>query len=366
MSERLGPLLHRSTQPPPTRRIGRLVKTHAGERVRLPAATMRWALTGVGVIVTVLLCYIAVRDVRLTETWNALSRSQLIWLAPAFIVFALSIFVRALRWRMLFEPAHRPGTKAATRALLVGYLFNNLLPARAGEAARIVQLHKEARVPRAEALATVVVERIFDVVSLLLLLFAALPWLPSVTWFRQAAILAGVVAVIVVVMVVGLAIFGDRPIRTLVRPLRFLPAERVEFAVQNITRGLVAMRRPVVALGAFAATIVSWLVMGVSFWLLMRGFGFGIDASAALLVLVTVNLTMIVPSGPAALGVFEAGTVVALHAYQVPQSEALSYALVLHMLNFLPFIAAGSWVLFGRSISLHLRPPTIFEQRIRS
>jgi glycosyltransferase 2 family protein len=298
--------------------------------------------------------------------WEAMGRSELAWLAPALVVFAASILLRALRWQMLFEPAHRPGTKAATRALLVGYLFNNLLPARAGEAARIFQVHRDAGVPRAEALATVVVERIFDVLSLLLLLFGALPWLPRVTWFRQAAILAAVVAAIVVMLAVGLAIFGDRPIRALLRLLWFLPAERVEFAVRHTTKGLVAVRRPAVALGAFAVTTVSWLVMGASFWLLMRGFKFGVPVSAALLVLVTVNLTMIVPSGPAALGVFEAGTVVALHAYRVPQSEALSYALVLHALNFFPFIVAGGWLVCGHAIRLRLRSPAIVEQRVPS
>jgi uncharacterized protein (TIRG00374 family) len=327
---------------------------------------VRWALTAGGLIVTFLMLYIAVRDVHLDDTWDALGRSHHAWLAPALIVFAASIFLRALRWRMLFEPSHRPGTRAATRALLVGYLFNSLLPARAGEAARIVRLRNEACVPRAEALATVVVERIFDVLSLLLVLFVALAWLPPVTWFRQAAILAGVLAGAVVITTVVLAIFRDRPIRALMRPLGFLPAERVQFAVQHTTRGLVALRRPAVALGAFAATMVSWLVMGASFWLLMRGFDFGVDAGAALLVLVTVNLAMIVPSGPAAMGVFEAGTVAALHAYRVPQSHAFSYALVLHALNFLPFIAAGAWVLFGRTLTLHLRRLTGLEQRVRS
>jgi glycosyltransferase 2 family protein len=366
MGARPDHLLRPSVEPPAARHSGRVLKPPLRARLRPSAASAGWALTGGGVLVTVALCYIAVRDVRVSETWDALSRSQLIWLAPASIVFALSIFLRALRWRMLFEPAHRPGMNTATRSLLVGYLFNNLFPARAGEAARIVHAHREAGVPRAEALATVVVERIFDVVSLLLLLFVAVPLLPSVTWFRQAALLAAVVAVIVVVLVVALAILGDRPIRALMRPLRFLPRERVEFAVQNTSRGLVALRRPAVALGAFAATTLSWLVMGVSFWLLMCGFDFRVDASAALLVLVTVNLTMIVPSGPAALGVFEAGTVVALHAYRVPQSEALSYALVLHALNFFPFIVAGSWVLFGPTAAPRLRSPTIVDHRMPS
>jgi glycosyltransferase 2 family protein len=346
-------------------RPARIVNGRAAPMI-FRATNMRWAVAAGGLIVSLILCYVAVRDVRLSQMWVALGRSNLTWLAPALIVFTASIVLRALRWRMLFEPTHRPGVTAATRALLVGYLFNNIFPARAGEAARIVWLRRDADVPRAETLATIVVERIFDVLSLLLLLFAALPWLPQVTWFRQAAILAAVVAGVGVMTAVGLAIFGDRPVRLLMRPLGFLPAERIEFAVQHTTKGLVALRRPTVALGAFAVTTGSWLVMGGSFWLLMRGFDFGVDASAALLVLVTVNLTMIVPSGPAALGVFEAGTVVALHAYRVPQSEALSYALVVHALNFLPFIVAGAWLLFREAMSRRLRSSIVLEQQAPS
>jgi uncharacterized protein (TIRG00374 family) len=324
---------------------------------RYRANRSRGVTTVVGLVVTVLLCWVAVRNVRLGELLDGLRRCHLTWLGPALVVFAMSILLRAMRWRMLFEPAHRPPTGTATRALLVGYFFNNLLPARAGEAARIIRVRDEAGVPRAEALTTVVVERVFDVLSLLIVLFVALPWLPPVSWVQQAAVLAAALAAGLVVVMLGLAIFGERPIRWLLRPMRFLPAERLEFAARHMVQGLVAMRRPSVALAAFAVTTASWLVMAASFWLLMQGFDIGANAGAALLVLVTVNLAMIVPSGPAALGVFEAGTVVALHAYRVPRSGALSFALVLHALNFFPFIFAGGLVLFGRAIPLHLRTP---------
>jgi glycosyltransferase 2 family protein len=333
------------------------------DRRLAPGATRR-SLTIIGCITTVLLCWIAVRDVRPSQIVEGLTHSDVRWFVPALVVFGVSIFLRVVRWRMLFEPARRPSTGAATRALLVGYFFNNLLPARAGEAARIIRVHNEAGVPRAEALTTILVERVFDVLSLLVVLFAALPWLPHVAWFRQAAILGALLAAVLAAMAATLAVFGDRPVRALLRPLRFLPAERLEFATRHTVQGLVAMRKPSVAFAAFAVTTASWLVMAVSFWLLMQGFDFGAAASAPLMVLVTVNLTMIVPSGPAALGVFEAGTVVALHAYGVSQAPALSYALVLHVLNFVPFVIVGGAVLLRRGIPLHLRPP--IEQRAPS
>jgi uncharacterized protein (TIRG00374 family) len=316
-----------------------------------------------GFMVTALLCFIAVRDVRLTEVFDGLRRTKLTWLGPTLVVFGISILLRALRWRVLFEPARRPPMGATTRALLVGYLFNNLLPARTGEIARIIQLRNEASVPATEAATTVVLERILDVVSLVALLFAALPWLPRLTWITGAAVLGGIVTGSLVLIAVALALFGERPIRVLLRPLTFISAQRAELAVRHVERGLVALREPSVGIVALALTIASWLVMGASFWLLMQGFGYGgLGPGAALLVLVTVNMAMVLPSAPAALGVFEGSTVVALHAYGAPGAAALSYALVLHAVNFFPFIAVGGWVLFrygiglpgGRRRSVHL------------
>lgn len=320
--------------------------------LQLPRAATRKALTIAGFMVTAVFCFIAVQDVPVTAVVAGLRRSDPIWLVPALAVLGVSIFLRALRWRLLFEPAHRPPIGAVTRALLVGYFFNNLLPARAGEIARIIRLRNEASVPATEAAATVVLERILDVVSLLVLLFAAMPWLPRVAWIGGAAVLGAAVTIGFVLIAVALALFGERPIRVLLRPLRFVSPERADVAVRHIARGLVAVRRPSVGIVAFALSIVSWLVMAVSVWLLMHGFMNGLAPSAALLVLVTVNLAMVLPSAPAALGVFEASTVVALHAFGEPQARALSYALVLHALNFFPFIAVGGWVLFGHAIGL--------------
>jgi uncharacterized protein (TIRG00374 family) len=125
----------------------------------------RIGLVAGGVVCTVVFGYIAVRDVDPAAVRDAFRQSDPWWIAPTLLVFAVSIFLRASRWQLLFEPGKRPPLGAVTNALLVSYLFNNVLPARAGEAARIVALHQSARTPRAETLATVVIERVFDVIS---------------------------------------------------------------------------------------------------------------------------------------------------------------------------------------------------------
>jgi uncharacterized membrane protein YbhN (UPF0104 family) len=83
----------------------------------------------------------------------------------------------------------------------------------------------------------------------------------------------------------------------------------------------------------------------VSFWILTNAFDLDLPLVAGTVVVVAINLSLVLPSSPAALGVFEAATVVALRAFDVPQAEALSFALVLHLLNFVPFLVIGAALL---------------------
>jgi len=196
----------------------------------------------------------------------------------------------------------------------------------------------------------VVVERVFDVLSILVIFFAAAPWLPSVSWFRGAAIAAIAIAVVLGGVIVVLAVYGDRPLHFVLRPLSRLPIlsiERVEALGHELVEGLSGLRRPRVALAALTWSLAAWLLSALSAWLATFAFGLHLGFDAGVLVIVALGLAMILPSPPAAVGVFEAAALLALNAYGYAQESALPYAIVLHMLNFLPFVAAGV-------IALHL------------
>ena len=308
------------------------------------------ALPWLGLLVTAVFSYLAVRHVEWAEAWDAFRASNAAWLLPAFAVLVLAVLVRAIRWRFLFRPETRPPLPAVARALLIGYFFNNVLPARAGEAARVLALNRSSGNSRAELAATVVVERIFDVASLVALLFVTSPWLPSVSWARGAAVVGGVLVAASIGIIVGVAIWGERPFRLLLRPLAFLPfvgEERLGRAALNLIGGLAAIRRPKLAATAALWTTLSWLALGLSSWFVLLAFHLRLSPLAGLLTVIAINLALVLPSSPAAVGVFEAATLVALSAYGVATSNALPAALVLHLLNLVPYLAAGAIVLHG-------------------
>jgi uncharacterized protein (TIRG00374 family) len=287
--------------------------------------------------------YFSMRDVRLVETWAALTATTYWWLVPAVAAIVLTIFLKGIRWRLLFPPESRPPLKETTQALVVGYLLNNLMPARAGEIARVFVLRQKAGTSVAAATATIVIERIYDVIALLVLFFACQPWLPATTLFRSGAILALVLAVVLTALIVVLARWKDRPLRAALRPLGRLPsvrAEHIERWAGHLLGGCAGLRDVRIAAAAFVLTTVSWIILGVSAWLVMQAFELALPFMAAVFVTIATGLAMILPSTPGSLGVFEAATIFALEAYGISSSTALSYALVLHALSFVPLLAA--------------------------
>ncbi len=315
----------------------------------------------VGLVVSLLFGYLAFRDVDLGELRDALADLRLVYLLPAALVLALGVVLRAWRWQLLFEHASRPPFRPVLNALLVGYLFNTILPARAGEVVRIQVLGRRTAISRAEVLGTVVLERAYDLVVLIGLLALATPFLPPVDWLTVVLVLGA--ALVASLAVAGLVVrrFGTRGASVLLRPLALLPgvdAERVERIAGSAVTGLAALRVTKLALVAIGVTGASWLALASSAWLLLLGTEIDASFGMALLVLVATNLVLAVPSAPAGLGSFEAATVVALAAYGVDRTQALSFALVLHALNALPFIVVGYFALGVHARATRSRRPS--------
>ena len=289
--------------------------------------------------------YLAIRDAHPDEVWDALQEANIWWVVPSFAVLVVAVAVRALRWQLLFQRETRPPYGATAASTIVGLAVNSLLPFRAGEAARVIALNRSAGTSPVESAATVALERILDVFCLLLLLLAALPWLPEVDWVGAAAAIALALALMLGGTALLFAIYGDRPFHALDRLLRRLPFGHhawVEHVGASLRRGLVAFRDPKLALTAFVLTTVGWLLTSVSFWLLTLAFDLELPLVSGVLILAAVGFSVILPAAPGALGVFEAATVVALAAYDISASEALSYAFTLHAVNLIPYIVAGA------------------------
>lgn len=302
---------------------------------------MKRLLTWGGVLVSGVFVWLSVRNVDFTRAGHALASADWWWVVPAVALLVPGTWLRALRWQALFDPRTRPPLRPVVHAMLIGLLFNAILPARAGEAARIVALWREAGTSRVETLATAVAERVYDVFALLVLLFCLEPFVPQVSWLGKAAAAAAALAVLIAATAFVLARWQEQPLLWLFRRVPPLRGERWERGAANLVHGLASFRHAGIAVRAFALTVASWLVLAASAWLLLYAFHFHLGYGAGLLATIASALVLVVPAAPGGVGQVEAAAIVALSVFGIDRSPALSYGVVLHAVNLLPYLAAG-------------------------
>jgi glycosyltransferase 2 family protein len=182
--------------------------------------------------------------------------------------------------------------------------------------------------------------------------FATEPWLPHVSWFGAAAVAAIALAALIAAATIVLAVYGDRPLRFVLKPLARLglfSGTRMERTIEELVHGLSGLRHPWLALEAFVWTIAAWLLTALCAYCVTLSFHLHLPFACGVLIAVAIGLSMILPSPPAAVGVFEGAALIALEAYGVGHSQALPYAVVLHLVNFVPFVVLGGLILHYNS-----------------
>jgi len=135
----------------------------------------------VGVLISVFFVWISLRGLRLGEFWEVVKSANYWWILPGIAVYFVGVWVRAWRWHYLLKPIKEIPTRTMFPITTIGYMGNNIYPARAGEVLRAVILKRREGVPVSASLATIIVERIFDGVVMLAFVFINLPELAKLT-----------------------------------------------------------------------------------------------------------------------------------------------------------------------------------------
>jgi uncharacterized protein (TIRG00374 family) len=289
------------------------------------------------------------------------------WLLLLTVLFATLTFpVRAIRWRLILRDAdgQRFRFTPLWHATTIGFMANNLLPARAGEVARGYVASRQLPVRFTTALASIAVERVFDALIMLALMAVAIaaPSFPAhaLVQGRSLTAIAASAAVLFGVMLVIALIVANRPkpflaaVERLAR--RLVPvslADKIVRLLDGIVAGLSVLKSPGRFAGVVFWSLVLWIKNAASFAICFRAFGLDVPLESALLLQGIIGFGVAVPSTPGFLGVFEAATLLTLRLYGVDSSLAVSYALTYHLTTFLPITLLGLWSL--SRLHLHLR-----------
>jgi uncharacterized protein (TIRG00374 family) len=273
-----------------------------------------------------------------------LSHTHWAWAAATGALALLGIWARARRWHYLFPPHSHP--PALTRAAMIGYMANNVLPLRAGEVIRVYVVARHWNGGFWLPLATVVVERVLDGLTLVALLGALVALAPVPTAVRWTAAVFLTVDLVAVLALVGVAVAPDATRRVAIALTTRWPRleRKLVDVLDTFGRGLVGVRTASHLLPLLLWTAMAWLIPTASAWTAMLAAGLTPGAVAALAVITFVGFGISVPSAPGYIGVFHAAVVLALRMFGVPEEAALGYAVVFHASGFIPVTLLG-WIL---------------------
>ena len=298
-----------------------------------------------GLAVSLLFLFLAVRNLDWSELWLLFRQANYLYLVPAFGLLVIINYVRAYRWRLLMYPDTHLPLSRIFRFVNIGYLFNNILPAKAGEIVRAYLVGRQIAGGIGQAVSSLLIERLMDVLTLVLLLVVLIPFIDLPAWATRAGLLFGGIAIGGTIVLIILSRFGTKGVDWVWRLIGRVPVVghlKLKAAVQNLVDGFGVLTIGKLVPGILASSILIWLGYATFNYTLMAAFGMShLPFAAAALVLCATGFSMVIPSSPGAMGVFEWAAVQALAVYGVAQSPAFGYSLGLHTYTNIVLIIFG-------------------------
>jgi hypothetical protein len=335
----------------------------------------RWQFW-LGVAISALFMWWALSGMQLGEVWSALREANYWWLLPGVGVYFLGVWARAWRWHYLLRPLKRVPTRTMFPIVAIGYMGNNLYPARAGELLRAYVLRRREGISISASLATIIVERAFDGLVMLAFVFLNLPQLADLTSasgfigsIRSLAIWGAVAFLGVVLIFLLMASFPEQAGRFIawlcdrLVPARFRSA--VKGFADRFLGGLASLRSPVDVLMVLVTSVVIWLLETGKYWFVMHAFSFRVSFFALMLMNGVVNLATTLPSAPGYIGTFDAPGIQVLKAFGVEDGVAAGYTLVLHAALWLPITLLGLYYMARESLSWERVRGEMAQERTR-
>lgn len=324
------------------------------ESPRQPNTLSRKFWLGIGISVVFL--YLALRGQDFGALRTALREASYVWLIPAILCYFAGVVIRTYRWQILLRSTRAIPVRRLWPVIVIGYMANNVLPLRAGELVRTYVLSEREKMSRSATLATIVVERVFDGLTMLAFIVFAALFIDINARVRQLILVAALL------FLGGLAIFffvafssawRVRLLRPIFSRLPHAITVRAEALIIEFIAGLGSLRRPSDT-GLVALTSVgAWAAEATMYALVARGFGLHLSAAAAMLTTGVANLFTLVPSSPGYIGPFEAGTLLVVQQIlRLPIETTGAFALVLHAALYFPITAWGMYYWFSQHLSL--------------
>jgi uncharacterized protein (TIRG00374 family) len=298
----------------------------------------------------------AVRNVEWGKAAAALAGAHYVYALPIIAVTVWSLYIRAQRWRILLRPVGTPAMRTLVDATNIGFMANALLPLRVGEVIRPILVSRKEREPLGGILATIVLERIFDVFTILFLFGVSAAFVSVSQNVRQWGYsLCGVAALLGggIVFVRWQETLALRLLRLVLRPLPHRFAQPIDHFFGSFVQALEILDSPLTFLQLLAWSLYLWLVISGIYLLGLLQFGMDVPLIVGSIAVTAITaIAVSAPSAPGGIGLFNFGCVLSLAIFRISESDAIAYSLVLQVTQIVAVVGAGLYSLTREGMTM--------------
>jgi uncharacterized protein (TIRG00374 family) len=314
-----------------------------------------------GIAISAVCVWLSMRDVHLAEVWNALRHANYLGFVGVMVVTLLGFWLRAIRWRSLISSPKRISTDSLFSATMIGFMANNVLPFRLGEFVRPWALSRREHLSKTTLLATIVVERAIDMLTLLAILGLALLVFPlhgDTDAGRMVQAGAGLLLALSVVLTLFVVVLERQPKfahAVIGRCTAFLPAairDRVARSLDHFLEGLSLFRDVKRLIWVFALSFAMFLIFSLGLTISMWALGIDVAWYGGLIMLVITAIGIMVPAAPGYIGTLNLACIAGLALFHVGREVAVPFSWFYFASQWLPITLVGLWYLNREGLSL--------------
>ncbi|MFH1961998.1 MAG: lysylphosphatidylglycerol synthase transmembrane domain-containing protein [bacterium] len=288
---------------------------------------------GIGISVTFL--YFALKSIEIEKVLKAFEEINYIYLFPVIFFTILTYVVRAWRWRYFFRHVKPIRFSSLFSATMIGFMANNILPARIGELVRAYCIGKKENISKSMSFATIVLERIFDGFSLLFLFVITLILYPFPEEVRKIGYLFAVVYLAAAGILISIKVWSGQAMKIVNFLCSYLP-KPVGTAITGYTHsfisGLDVLKNGWDVFYILLYSILMWTISAISFYFMFPGCHLDqLSFLAALFVLIVVAIGIAIPAAPGAVGTFQYFAMLGLAVFGIDKNTGLTFSIILHI-----------------------------------
>ncbi len=309
-----------------------------------------------GIAISLILLVIVFWKTDRQALWDACMSANYWYILPSVAVTFVCMWLRAVRWQLLFAPIKKISIHSLFSAVMIGFMANNLLPARLGEFVRAYVIARHEKVAKTASFGTIVVERVFDglvLISFLVFGFFTTTALPG--WIVYSGYVFGSIYTVTLCFLFVLVAKPELALAFLDYVLHFAPdktAERARALIQSFMVGLESLRSIFRILSVAFMSFLLWSIFALSIHYALLAFNLELPYMGSLFLMSIIGFGVTIPSSPGFVGTFQASCVVGLALFSVSQSDALSFSIVFHASQYVPVTIVGLIYLWTDHLSL--------------